>query len=133
MKSKIKTYVLAHQTARINAAEFCMSAPEGLVVTFREKTRSLEQNARLWVLLGKVAEQVPWTINGQERLLAPEEWKLIFTAGLKREQQIALGIDGGFVVMGSSTSTMTKREMNDLMTLIEAFGAERGVKWDDHD
>jgi hypothetical protein len=33
------------------------------------------------------------------------------------------------VVMGVSTSRMSKRELGDLMTLIEAFGAERGVEW----
>jgi hypothetical protein len=39
------------------------------------------------------------------------------------------GLDGGFVVLGQSTSKMTKAEMCDLQTLMEAFGAEKGVRF----
>ena len=35
----------------------------------------------------------------------------------------------GFVVIGQSTSKMTKSEMAELQTLIEAFGSERWVKF----
>lgn len=38
---------------------------------------------------------------------------------------------GDFVVIGQSTSQMTVREMGDLMELMEAFGAERSVRWSD--
>lgn len=41
------------------------------------------------------------------------------------------GIDGGFVVLGQSTSRMRVSEMRDLITIIHAFGAERGVKFSD--
>jgi hypothetical protein len=39
------------------------------------------------------------------------------------------GIDGGFVVLGKSTSKMTKAEMTELQELMAAFGAEQGVKF----
>ena len=39
------------------------------------------------------------------------------------------GIDGGFVALGKSTSNMTKPEMCELQELIEAFGAQQGVKF----
>ena len=42
------------------------------------------------------------------------------------------GLDGGFVVLGLSTSKMTRAEMSDLQQLMEAFGAERGVKFKAH-
>jgi hypothetical protein len=35
------------------------------------------------------------------------------------------------VVLGQSTSKMTKAEMADLLTLMEAFAAERGVNFKD--
>jgi hypothetical protein len=57
---------------------------------------------------------------------ADPEWKDVFTAALKR-QKVVPGLDGGFVVLGSSTRKMTKQEMGDLMELMAAFGAERGV------
>ncbi|RAP72984.1 protein ninB [Candidatus Erwinia dacicola] len=41
------------------------------------------------------------------------------------------GIDGGFVVLGQSTSKMRVSEMRDLIELISAFGAEHGVNFGD--
>ena len=58
--------------------------------------------------------------------MTPEDWKTMFTAALKRERVVP-GINGGFVVLGQSTSKMTKAEMCELQELIEAFSAERGV------
>lgn len=100
-----------------------------LRVTVGEPKRSLEQNDLLWATLTEVSNQVEWPVDGKMRKLAPEEWKDIFTASLKREQKVAQGIDGGFVILGQRTSKMTKRELSDLIELIHAFGAERGVKF----
>jgi hypothetical protein len=50
------------------------------------------------------------------------------TAALTK-QDVVPGIDGGFVVLGKSTSKMTKGEMSELQTLIEAFGAQQGVRF----
>ena len=55
-----------------------------------------------------------------------DEWKDVFSAALKK-QKVVPGLDGGFVVCGQSTSRMSKREFSDLVELIYAFGAERGV------
>lgn len=98
-----------------------------LRVTVGEPKRSHEQNDRMWAMLTEVSEQVEWPVDGRLRKLSAEEWKDILTAGLKREQKVAQGIDGGFVILGQRTSKMTKREMSDLMELIAAFGAEHGV------
>ncbi len=93
-----------------------------LVLEVKPETRSSEQNRRLWAMLTEVSSQVDW--YGQK--LSPEDWKHIFTASLKKTRAVP-GIDGGIVVLGQSTSRMTKAEMCDLQTLIEAFAAERGV------
>lgn len=98
-----------------------------LRVTVGEPKRSLEQNDRMWAMLTEVAEQVDWPVDGLMQKLSPEDWKAILSAGLKREQRVAQGVDGGFVLLGQRTSRMTKREMSDLMELIAAFGAEHGV------
>jgi hypothetical protein len=94
------------------------------VVEAKRETRSLEQNARLWALLADVSKQVDW--YGHK--LTPEEWKDVFTAALKKEKVVP-GINGGFVVLGQSTSKMSIAEMVELQTLIEAFGADKDVKW----
>lgn len=62
--------------------------------------------------------------------LESEDWKHIFTAALKG-QRSAPGINGGFVVLGQSTSKMRVGEFSELIELIHAFGAERNVKWSD--
>lgn len=115
-------FVLAHDVARRNALEAVRAAPDGMVVEVREKTRSLEANARLWACLTAIAEQVEW--HGQK--LSQDDWKHIFSAALK-QQRVVPGLDGGFVVLGQHTSRMTKREFSDLLEIINAFAAERGV------
>lgn len=123
-----RTFVLAHDQARKLAAQACQDEPDGVVVTFREPTRSLEQNAALWAALAEVSRQVEW----YGRKLDPEDWKHVFTASLKK-LDVVPNIDGtGFVALGMSTSRMSKREMSDLLELIHAFGAERGVQFREH-
>lgn len=88
------------------------------------KRRTLDQNARLWPMLQDVAKQVDW----HDQKLTKEDWKEVFTASL-RQQRAVPGIDGGFVILGTSTRRMTIREMSDLIELIYAFGAEHDVEW----
>jgi sulfite reductase beta subunit-like hemoprotein len=92
-------------------------------VEVRPERRSSEANARMWAMLNEVSQQVEW----YGKKLTPEDWKHVFSASL-RKLDVVPNIDGtGFVALGMSTSQMSKKEHSDLMTLIEAFGAERGV------
>jgi hypothetical protein len=50
------------------------------------------------------------------------------TAALKK-QRVIPGIEGGFVVLGDSTSQMTIAEMGELMDFLEAFGAQHDVRF----
>jgi hypothetical protein len=96
-----------------------------------EDTRTLAQNRLMWGLLTDLANQVEWPVDGRMQFLSPEDWKYIMTAGLRKTQRIAAGIEGGFVILGQSTSRMKKAEMAELIELIMAFGTERNVKWFD--
>jgi len=120
-----RTITLAHPEARRRALEAVREAPDGYVVTIGEPTRTLEQNALLWPLLDAVAKQVEW----YGARLTKDEWKDVFTASLLGQKAVP-GIDGGFVVCGSSTSKMGKRKFSDLCELILAFGAERDVDFE---
>ena len=91
--------------------------------------RNLDQNALMWALLSSIASQVQWPVDGEMQWLTTNDWKVLLTAGLKREQRIAKGIWGGFVMLGTPTSRMTKSEFSELVELIYAFGAEHSVKW----
>ena len=101
-----------------------LQAEKKFVLEVREKTRSIAQNRRLWAILTDISQQVDW--YGQK--LSPEDWKNVFSASLKKQRAVP-GIDGGFVVLGQSTSKMTISEMSELQTLMDAFGAEHGVKF----
>lgn len=97
-----------------------------LVLKVEPERRSNDQNRLLWAALTDVSQQVEW--HGQ--MLEPGEWKDVFTAALKR-QKVVPGLEGGFVVLGSSTSRMSKAEFSELCELIFAFGSERGVVFRD--
>lgn len=107
---KIKAYLLAGNR---------------LTLEIKDEKRSLEQNDMLWAMLTKISKEVDW--YGQK--LSPEDWKHVFTAALSKQRTVP-GIDGGFVVLGLSTSKMTKKQMSDLIELIYAFASEKGVNLD---
>lgn len=117
---------LVHGQARAGAKAAIEAAPAGFMVTIQPPTRTLEQNARMWAMLSDISKQVVW----HGRKLAPEDWKHVFSAALDK-QDVVPGLDGGFVVLGKSTSKMSIRQMTDLQDLMSAFGAERNVVWSD--
>ncbi|WP_455865417.1 recombination protein NinB [Pantoea agglomerans] len=95
-------------------------------IVIQEDTRSLAQNRMLWSCLNDVSRQVIW----YGRKMDSESWKHVFSASLKKQDTVP-GIDGGFVVLGQSTSKMRVSEMRDLITLIHAFGANHNVTFSD--
>jgi hypothetical protein len=117
-------FSLVHDMARQMAVRAVTRAPAGYVVEVKPKTRTLDQNAKLWALLTDLSEQVNW--HGQK--LTSDEWKIVMTASIRR-QRVLPGIDGGFVAIGESTSKMTVKEFSDLVELIHAFGAQHEVRF----
>ena len=101
-----------------------LMAGHRLTLTLAPEKRSDAQNRRLWAMLRDISQQVDWHGNK----LSDEEWKDVFTAALKRQKAVP-GLDGGFVVCGQRTSKMTKAEMAELQELMEAFGAQQGVRF----
>jgi hypothetical protein len=121
-----QTFFLINSQVKQSAMLAIKMASEDMICEIKKKTRSLEQNAKMWAMLFEVSDQVNWYGNK----LTSDEWKDVFSASLK-SQKVVPGIDGGFVVCGQRTSKMTKSEMAELIELMMAFGAERGVKFSD--
>jgi len=121
-----QTFFLINPQVKQNAMQAIKMASQDMICEIKKKTRSLEQNAKMWAMLAEVSDQVNWYGNK----LTSDEWKDVFSASLK-SQKVVPGIDGGFVVCGQRTSKMTKSEMTELIELMMAFGAERGVKFSD--
>lgn len=118
-------YVLVHQAARRNAAQACLTAPEGYVVEIKEKTRTLEQNSKMWPMLEDISKQVEW----YKHWLTKDEWKDFFSAIILK-QKVVPNMEGtGFIAVGGRTSKMDKRMFSEMIELMYAFGAEHGVVW----
>lgn len=116
--------VINSQADRQRIASWAMNVKPGTRVEFKEAKRSTDQNAKMWAMLTEVSQQV--TYHGLK--LTPDDWKLIFLDALKREVRMVPNLDGnGFVSLGRSSSDLSKGEMADLITLIEAWGLQNGV------
>ena len=50
-----QTVVLRGDAQRVRAHQLVDRAPAGFVVTFKEPTRTNEQNARMWAMLSEIA------------------------------------------------------------------------------
>lgn len=115
---------------RRKAADWCMKAPSGTRIEFKASRRSMPQNSKMWAMLTEVAAQLPY--HGLK--LTPDDWKMLFLDALKREVRMVPNLDGnGFVSLGRSSSDLSKDEMADLITLIEAWGLQHGVVFADHE
>lgn len=79
-------------------------------------------------MLRDISQQVVW--YGVK--LESEDWKHIFSASVEKQRSVP-GIDGGFVVMGVSTRKQSKKWFSDMFDVMEAFGAEHGVKFTTRD
>ena len=94
--------------------------------------RNLDQNALLWVLLTAFSEQLKWPVNGAMVPLSPDEWKTLLTAAYRNEsQRIAMGLNGGMVILGMRTSQLSKREFAEFIEFIHSVAVERGVVFDE--
>jgi hypothetical protein len=127
--SEKRLFVLAHPEARRRAMNAVAEAPDGFRVQVSPQSRNLEQNALLWVLLTAFAEQLEWPVNGQMTRLAAEDWKDLLTAAYKRETtRVAMGLDGGMVMLGMRTSRMDKTQFAEFLDFVMSVAADRGVE-----
>ena len=117
-------FIISSRDNLVTAFRFAESLGYGkaYVVEVKPFTRTIQQNDLMWALLTEISNQVVW--HGQK--LTPENWKDVLTAALKR-QSVVPGIDGGFVVLGQRTSKMSVKELNEVIELAYAFGAQNGV------
>ena len=120
---------LVHDQARKLAAKACQESPDGYVVTVAEPNRSLEQNAAQWPILAAFAEQLTWPVNGQMVKLTDEEFKDVLTAAFQGETvRLAMGLNGGVVMIGLRTREFTKAQFSEWLEFLHAVAADRGVR-----
>lgn len=96
-----------------------------LILRERKSKRNNEQNKKLNAMCSDLVDQVEW--YGQ--YLSIDDWRHMFVAAYRKEQQIVQGINGGIVVLGGSSRKLSVAECADVIEMLYAFGAERGVVW----
>lgn len=119
------TFILVNDFVRRNAMAAISKAPEGYMVEIKPPVRNTDQNAKLWAMLSDVSRQVIY----HSKMLSPEDWKSLFTGSLRGFELMPSVNGGGFVMLGESTSTMSKKRFAELIEMIYAFGSENNVIW----
>ena len=123
-----RIFRLVHPEARRRAMACVADAPEGYVVTVQEPTRSTDQNSAQWPILEAFAEQLQWPVNGAMVSLSAEEWKDVLTSAFQGETvRLAMGMNGGVVMLGLRTSQMGKRRFSEWLSFLQATADLRGV------
>lgn len=123
-----QTVILRGLEQRALAASLIKAAPQDAVVTIKEGTRTLEQNAMMWACLSDIARAKP-----EGRAMSPEMWKAAFMSALGHEIVWQPGIDGSPPFpAGFRTSRMSKSQMADLLTFILSYGDRYGVRWSEY-
>lgn len=123
-----RVFILAHEQARANAVKAVQSAPDGYAVAIQEPNRTLDQNAAQWPILEAFSVQLTWPVNGQMVHMTSEEWKDVLTAAFQRETaRLAMGLDGGVVMLGQRTSKFGKKKFSEWLEFLHSVAAMRGV------
>ena len=96
----------------------------GWTWSLKEEVRTDAQNRRMWAMLRDISRQVDW--YGEK--LSEEDWKHVFSAAVQKQRAVP-GLEGGFVVLGISTRKQSKQWFSDMFEVMEAFAAEKGVRF----
>ena len=119
-----QTVILRGDSQRMLAKALIDKAPVDAVVTVKEATRNLEQNARCWAMLSDISRAKP-----EGRTMTAELWKCVFMQACGHEVQFLNGLDGLPFPAGFRSSRLSVRQMADLITFVAAYGDQNGVKW----
>ena len=121
----------AHQAMMISiwpTLKALTTAGKRVVLSLKPETRSAAQNRLMWPLLTAFSKQLDWPVNGQMVKMSPDEWKDVLTAAHQGETvRLAMGLNGGVVMLGQRTSTFSKNKFSEFIEFLYATGALRGV------
>lgn len=123
-----RLYILDSKAKRSGVAQIVASLPKFSRVEIKAAKRTTPQNDKMWAMLTEFAEQAEWA--GKKRTTT--EWKDLLTGAVKIAGggvEAVPGLEGGIMLLGLHTSDMTVGEMADLITYMEAKGAELGVSF----
>lgn len=115
---------LKDETLRGRAVEYVRKIGAGWVLRLTAPNRTKEQNDKMWPMLTDISNAKP-----MGRVHNPEQWKAIMMRACGHELGYLNDLNGEPFPIGYRSSKMTVKQMIDLITFIEAFGAEHGVEF----
>ena len=119
-----QTIILDSRYRREQAHKIVDAAPIGAALTIELPKRSPDQNKRFWAMLSDISRAIP---GGRKH--TPEVWKCLFMHAMGHSSRFEMGLNNEPFPMGFQSSQLSKAEMGDLMTFMEAWGAEHGVQF----
>jgi hypothetical protein len=121
-------FTVNHNT-RQHIVDQVLRAEDGSFVDISDgDKRTASQNRKLWPMLNDIAKQCDY--HGQR--LDEEDWKDVFSASLDGELRMVPTLDNKrIVILGLRTSKMSKKRFSDLIELMHAYAAGKGVVWQD--
>lgn len=123
-----KVFGLVSDESRLRAHTAINQTPNDHFVKIMPPSRTLEQNAAQWPILQALADQSTWMVNGAQVKMSPEDWKDLLTAAFENEvARVALGWNGGFVMLGARTSEYNKMKFAEWLDFLNMVAATRGV------
>jgi hypothetical protein len=117
---------LNNANARAAAVAQIMSAPDGWVVSLREPTRTLDQNARFHAMIDDLVRQKP-----EGRSLSKDMWKAIAIHSWRKDVVFERDFDGDIFPVAKRSSELSVREMGECMEIMNVYAAQHGVVWSD--
>ena len=98
------------------------------ILTLKPETRSQAQNRLMWPILTEFSRQLEWPVDGRMTKMEPDEWKDVLTAAFRGESvRLAMGLNGGVVLLGQRTSKFTKAQFSEWIEFLYSVAADRGV------
>lgn len=120
---------LTGEAAKKAACREILAAPEGYIVRITPETRTLDQNAKLHAMLTDISRQSKYL--GAKRDV--EFWKGLFVSGWQiatgEKPEIVPGLEGEFINIRESTTTLGIRRMASLIEYIQAWGAMNEIRF----
>ena len=123
-----QTFRITSRGQLVSAFQYAGQQAFPYVIEIRDPTRTDEQNRMMWPILKAFSEQAE--LAG--RKLTDHQWKSVFLQALGYPQDMLPTLDGStWFSAGLRSSRLTKSEFSQLIDLMQAEAAQRGVKIDD--
>ena len=120
------TIILRTPAQRERAKRLIDQAPDNAIVEVSAARRTIPQNKRFHAMLSDISMSKP---GG--RMMTPKRWKAAIMQSFGHAVQFENDLDGRPFPIGHSSSKLTKAQMGELMTFMEATFTPLGVRWSD--